>query len=187
MISKFVKKPVASVSLLAAVLLAIVMVLPAEADHVPGTTSLDPGHRARLVLPIMNPNRGKELFVSKGCVACHAINGIGGHDAPNMDAHLQMGLVNPFDFAAKMWNHAPAMIYAQEEALGEQIYFTGEELADIIAFVHDDGSQHNFTEADMTERAMKMLKHGHGETPGPKAHAKELGHQHGPDTPKHVD
>jgi hypothetical protein len=33
---------------------------------------------------------------------------------------------------------APAMIYAQEEALGEQILFTGDEFADIIAFVHHD-------------------------------------------------
>jgi cytochrome c len=187
MILRSLKKPVGRASLLAAAYITVAMSLPAEANHVGGSTSLAPGHKARLILPMMNPERGKELFVSKGCVACHAINGIGGHDAPNMDAHLQMGLVNPFDFAAKMWNHAAGMIYAQEEALGEQIYFTGEELADIIAFVHDDGSQHNFTEADMTERAKKMMKHGHGEMPGPKAHAKELGHQHGPDTPEHAD
>jgi cytochrome c len=187
MIPRFVTKPAATVALLAAVLFAIVMVPPAGAEHVAGTTNMDPGHRARLILPMMNPERGKALFVSKGCVACHAINGIGGHDAPNMDAHLQMGMVNPFDFAAKMWNHAAGMIYAQEEALGEQIYFTGEELADIIAFVHDDGSQHNFTDADMTERAKKMMKHGHGEMPAPEAHAEELGHHHAPGAPKHAD
>ena len=42
----------------------------------------------------------------------NAINGVGGHDAPAMDAHSLSGLMNPFDFAAKMWNHAPAMIAA---------------------------------------------------------------------------
>ena len=49
-----------------------------------------------------------------------------------------------------MWNHAPAMIAAQEDAFGEQIYFTGGELADVIAFVHDDDTQHTFAEADLT-------------------------------------
>jgi cytochrome c len=170
-----------------ATLLSLAVAGPAAATHVEGSTSLDPGKRARLVLPIMNPERGKKLFVSKGCIACHAVNGIGGHDAPNMDAHTRMGVVNPFDFAAKMWNHASGMIYAQEEALGEQVYFTGEELADIIAFVHDDGSQHGFSDKDMTDHARKMMNHSHGEMPGPEAHAKELGHKHGAGMPKHED
>ena len=39
-------------------------------------------HMGRLMMPRMDPRRGKELFVTKGWVACHAINGIGGHDAP---------------------------------------------------------------------------------------------------------
>jgi cytochrome c peroxidase len=59
-------------------------------------------HGPRLVMPIMNAERGKKLFVDKGCVACHAINGVGGHDAPPMDAHEMGGLMSPFDFAAKM-------------------------------------------------------------------------------------
>ncbi len=160
-------------------LVAMALFGPAAADHVPASTRLDMGHGAQLVLPIMNPERGKKLFVNKGCVACHAVNGIGGHDAPNMDAHANMGLVSPFDFAANMWNHAPAMIYAQQEALGDQIYFTGQELADIIAFVHDHDSQHGFAEADMTAQAHKMMDHEHGEMKAPAAHAKELGHQKG--------
>ena len=47
-------------------------------------------------------------------------------------------MMHPFEFAAKMWRMAPAMIAARDEVFGEQILFTGEELADIIAFVHDD-------------------------------------------------
>jgi cytochrome c len=140
---------------------------------------------------MMNPEIGKKSFVEKGCVACHAINGIGGHDATPMDAHRQMGLVNPFDFAASMWNHAPAMVAAQEDALGEQIYFTGQELADIIAFMHDDSAQHGFSEADLTPVARKMMEHEHGGQPAPKAHSEEIGHGkahgHAPGTPKHDD
>ena len=72
---------------------------------------------------------------------------------------------------------APAMIAAQEEALGEQILFTGDELADIIAFVHDDAQQHKFTDAILTPRIIRMMDHQHGgEKPGSDAHAEEIGH-----------
>ncbi len=150
---------------------------PAMTDHVKSSTPATTPHGVRLVMPLMSPQRGKTLFVAKGCVACHAINGVGGHDAPPMDAHeMKEKLMNPFDFAAKMWNHAPAMIAAQEGAFGEQIFFTGEELADIIAFIHDDGAQHGFSEKDMTAKAHKMMEHDHGGQPAVEKHAPEIGH-----------
>ena len=173
-----------------ALLLGLGLATDAMGEHVASSESIGPIHGARLVIPLMNPDRGKEIFVSKGCVACHAINGVGGHDALPMDAHRDMGLVNPFDFAAKMWNHAPAMVAAQEEALGEQIYFTGQELADIIAFMHDDAAQHSFTEHDLTPQAQKMMHHEHGGQSGPAAHAEEVGHKphkHAPGAPAHND
>ena len=88
-------------------------------------------------------------------------------------------MMNPFEFAAKMWRMAPAMIAAQEEVLGEQIEFTGQELADIIAFVHDDAEQHRFSESDIPPEVMPMMHHMHGgEGGGAAAHAEELGHNH---------
>ncbi len=138
--------------------LAAALIVPAVANdrHDEASAAANP---TRLLLPMMKSEKGKDVFVSKGCVACHAVNGVGGHDAPPMDDHARLGAVSPFDFAAKMWNHAPGMIAAQEEAFGEQIYFTGEELADIIVFVHADAAQHRFTEADLTASARKMLPH----------------------------
>ena len=134
-----------------------------------GTDRMSSPDMPNMRMPDMNPLRGRKLFVSKGCVACHAINGVGGHDATNLDTH-----------AAKMWAMAPAMIYAQEEALGGQILFTGEELADIVAFVHNDEAQHDFSEIDLTPEARKMMRHEHGAPgAGPEAHAEELGHEHG--------
>ena len=71
------------------------------------------------------------------------------------------------------------MIAAQEEALGEQIEFTGQELADIIAFVHHDGEQHHFSESDIPPEIMPMMHHEHSEAGGgAAAHAEELGHMH---------
>ena len=132
-----------------------------------------------LMMPTMDPVRGRELFASKGCVACHSINGVGGEDATPLDAHTMQPMMNPFEFAAKMWRMAPAMIAAQEEVLGEQIEFTGQELADIIAFVHDDAEQHRFSESDIPPEVMPMMHHMHGgEGGGAAAHAEELGHKH---------
>ena len=134
--------------------------LPAQAGHEHEDKKAAAG-RSNIVMPIMNSMHGKKLFVSKGCVTCHAVNGVGGHDAPTMDVHAEMRNVNPFDFAAKMWNHAPGMLAAQEEAFGETVTFLGYELADIIAFVHDDEAQHTFQESDITPKIRSKMNHHH--------------------------
>ena len=135
----------------------------------------------RLAMPMMNAERGMSLFASKGCVACHAVNGVGGHDATNLDAHSMDDVMNPFDFVAKMWRMAPAMIYAQQEVYGDQILFTGEEIADIIAFVHDDEQQHKFNATMIPPKILKSM--GHVNAPKP-AHQKELGHKPGMPRPR---
>ena len=124
---------------------------------------------------------------------------MGGHDATALDAHTMGPVMNPFDFAAKMWRMAPAMIASQEEALGEQIFFTGEELANIIAFVHDNEAQHTFSEADIPPRVQRMMHHTHGSLMGgslmggslmgggAEAHGEELGHDHGESEEEHHD
>lgn len=117
----------------------------------------------RLAMPTMNPEKGKQLFVEKGCVACHSVNGVGGEDASSLDANTMDTTMNPFEFAARMWNHAGIMIPLQEEAIGEQITFTGDELADIIAFVHNDEVQHSFLDSDLSSKARQMMDHGHDE------------------------
>jgi cytochrome c len=142
---------------------------------------------ANLQLPDMDAARGRKLFASKGCVACHSINGVGGHDATALNAHTMQPMMNPFDFAAKMWRMAPFMIAAQEEALGEQILFTGQELADIIAFVHDDEEQHKFSETDIPPEIMPMMHHHHEMAGGAAHHADELGHHHDDDSGHHDD
>jgi hypothetical protein len=170
----------------AAIALAVV-VWPgyANATHVdiPDMTSKKGG--VYLVMPMLDAEAGKKSFVDKGCVACHAVNGVGGHDAPALDAHDMKGFMNPFEFAAKMWNHAPGMIAAQEDALGEQITVTGEELGNLIAFVHSDEVQHGFSEADLTGKAREMMRHEHGGEPAPEAHGEEIGHRDAPGSRPH--
>jgi len=130
----------------------------------------------QLIMPKMDSELGRQLFANKGCVACHSVNGVGGEDASSLDAHDMDEYMNPFDLAARMWRMAPYMIAAQEEALGEQIQFTGDELSAIIAFLHDDAEQHEFTEDSLSEEVMAMMDHGHGTELAEDAHSEELGH-----------
>ncbi|MSU92123.1 c-type cytochrome [Rhodobacteraceae bacterium 2CG4] len=110
-------------------------------------------------MPAMNSSEGRKLFASKGCVVCHSVNGVGGEDASMLDAEFMDIPMNPFEFAARMWRGAPAMIEAQEDELGYQIEFTGEELAAIIAFVHDPDEQAKFSEADIPDALKEMMEH----------------------------
>jgi mono/diheme cytochrome c family protein len=112
-----------------------------------------------LMMPSMDSARGRKLFASKGCVVCHSINGVGGEDAPPLDAATMPGPMNPFEFTAKMWRGAEAMITMQREELGEQIEFTGDELADIIAFAHHPEEQKKFSETDIPPRIMDLMHH----------------------------
>ena len=133
------------------------------------SNSTEPGMMASgLILPEMNAELGRKLFAEKGCVVCHAINDVGGVDAPMLDAEFMDSPMNPFDFAARMWRGAGAMVELQRDELGDVIELDGEELAAIIAFVHDPEEQKKFSDADIPENiAAKMSEleeaGGHGE------------------------
>lgn len=132
---------------------------PAFASH-GGKHDMPGGMMATgLFMPSMNAEHGRELFASKGCVVCHSINGVGGEDAPSLDAENMDGIMNPFDFAARMWRGAGAMIAMQEDELGGQIELTGQELADIIAFVHNAEEQKSFSAADIPHEIEEMMHH----------------------------
>jgi mono/diheme cytochrome c family protein len=116
-----------------------------------------------LQIPAFDPVKGRALFGEKGCVVCHSINGVGGEDAPDLSAEHMERPMNAFEFAARMWRGAPAMIAMQEDELGGQIELTGDELAAIIAFVHDSNEQGKFSEADVPEEIMEILEGDHDE------------------------
>ncbi|PCH71848.1 MAG: hypothetical protein COC12_07185 [Rhodobacteraceae bacterium] len=113
-----------------------------------------------LAIPAFNAEKGRLLFGSKGCVVCHSVNGIGGEDAPEFSADVMEHPMNAFDFAANMWRGAPAMIMMQEDELGEQIELSGDDLAAIIAFVHDEEEQKLFSKADIPDEILEIMEGG---------------------------
>ena len=105
----------------------------------------------KLVVPLADSLEGKRLFVGKGCVVCHSVNGVGGKAAPALDASADESHFDVFDFAARMWRGAPTMIVLQEMELGYQIDLSGDDLANIAAFASDPEEQSGFTEDDIPE------------------------------------
>lgn len=89
----------------------------------------------------LDPMNGLSLFVDKGCVLCHSVNGVGGKAAPALDAPIGAPPVDPLDFAARMWRGAPAMIELQAIEMGYVIDLTADEIADLAAFAADRDAQ----------------------------------------------
>jgi mono/diheme cytochrome c family protein len=77
---------------------------------------------------------GRALFVEKGCVLCHSINGVGGKAAPALDAADPYVKSDPLDFAARMWRGAPAMVEFQSVELGYVIDLSADDIAHLATF-----------------------------------------------------
>lgn len=83
--------------------------------------------------PPGNAARGRRLFSEKACVRCHQIAGSGGAVGPGLDFVALVG--SPFQVAAAMWNHGPAM-RAKMDSLGiARPTFTAAELTDLIEYL----------------------------------------------------
>jgi len=110
-----------------------------------------------IAVPEMDSRRGRKLFLAKGCVVCHQVNGVGGDVGPSLDAAEMPKPMNAFEFAARMWRGAPAMIAMQKDQLGEVISLSGKELADLIAFAHDETEQKRLKAGQIPKRYRVML------------------------------
>jgi hypothetical protein len=110
-----------------------------------------------LALPPMDSHRGRMLFLQKGCVICHAVNGVGGEIGPSLNATDMPEPMNVFEFAARMWRGASAMVQLQDDLLGEVISLSGQDLADLVAFAHDESEQRKLDAAQIPDRFRPLI------------------------------
>ena len=94
------------------------------------SASRDTSTETQQVIP-GTPDRGRVLFAEKKCSTCHSVMGVGGKIAPDLGTpghHISLTA-----FAARMWNHAPAMLAKMKQANIEPPKLSGQDMADIVA------------------------------------------------------
>jgi mono/diheme cytochrome c family protein len=85
-----------------------------------------------------NPLAGSQLFSEKGCLRCHAINGVGGSGGPDLgQGILKRSLL---DIAGVMWNHSPGMAHVIEARRAPRPVFKAPEMASLLSFLYYIGS-----------------------------------------------
>ena len=134
--------------LAAGAVMALSLVASAEESEVEPAPPVEP---STVVLPMVNADHGRRLFVAKGCVLCHAVNGAGGIAAPALDAEGNSEQLDLMNFVVRMWNGAQAMIELQALELGYQIELSGEEIGHLAAFAASPEAQRDFSLSDIPD------------------------------------
>lgn len=83
--------------------------------------------------PTQNALAGSRVFGDKGCVECHAVNGLGGRIGPDLASIPEARTF--YDLAADMWSHLPQMSAAMDQLSVPAPRFDADEAADLIAFL----------------------------------------------------
>jgi mono/diheme cytochrome c family protein len=81
-----------------------------------------------------NPLKGRNVFVSKGCIECHSAWGVGGKTGPDL-ARLGMGRSH-LQIAGALWNHSPEMIESMRQRGVWRPTLTTEEVSDFISYLY---------------------------------------------------
>jgi mono/diheme cytochrome c family protein len=99
------------------------------------------------------PERGQRLFAEKQCMACHSVGGKGGKVGPELGRPRHH--VSLTGFAALMWNHGPAMMAKMKERGIQVPRLTGQEMADIVAYLY---TSHYFDETGNAGRGRHLVQ-----------------------------
>src|SRR5262245_11346728 len=94
-----------------------------------GTTSAQPADSSG-----QDAVAGSRVFSTKGCVKCHALNGIGGKVGPDLARTTRPHSF--FDLAAAMWNHLPRMTERMKPAGIDRPKLDDREARDLMAFLY---------------------------------------------------
>src|SRR3990172_9529599 len=80
-----------------------------------------------------DPLAGSRVFGARGCVKCHAVNGVGGRVGPDLGRVQRPRSF--FDLAAALWNHAPRMADRMRQQGVARPRLDARETGDLVAFL----------------------------------------------------
>ena len=86
-----------------------------------------------LFSPTQDPLAGERVFNDKGCVKCHAVNGVGGKIGPDLGRAGRPRTF--FDLAAAIWNHAPRMAARMRELGIARPSLDARQAGDVVAYL----------------------------------------------------
>lgn len=95
--------------------------------------SLVPVSAQPLLSSTQDPLAGSRVFGAKGCVKCHAVNGVGGTTGPDLGRVLHPHSF--YDLAATMWNHLPRMAERMRKLGISRPHLDPRETGDLMAFL----------------------------------------------------
>ncbi len=132
-------------------------VVPAASSEPTSNSSATVPQRKSIVVPLVDSERGRRLYVTKGCVICHSVRGVGGRAGPALDAKGQSSTIDILDFVARMWRGAPIMFMLQEMELGYRVELKPTEIADLAGFVSDAGVQRGFSLSEVPDMLREWM------------------------------
>jgi len=114
-------------------------------------TARDAGGDTAQVVP-GTPAKGQALFAERHCATCHAVAGKGGKVGPDLGRSGHH--VSLTEFAARMWNHGPKMWTAMKQRGLEVPKLSGQDTADILAYLY---TAHYFDPTASAQRGSRAL------------------------------
>ena len=93
-----------------------------------------------------NPRQGRQVFIAKGCVKCHAVRGEGGKAGEDLGIKGKMFYKSLTQVASSMWNKGPTVLAKMAATQSGIPKFTPSEMADLLSYLYflhftdDDGN-----------------------------------------------
>ena len=83
-----------------------------------------------------NPREGRQVFMAKGCIKCHAIRGEGGKEAEDLGKRAKLFYKSLTQIASSMWNKGPTVLAKMAQTQTGIPKFTPKEMADLLAYLY---------------------------------------------------